>query len=121
MADPGDSTPVDLPEALRLSGGDPELFGELARELVRHAPGQLTELRAAIGEGDGQTVGRVAHSLRGALATIAAPAAARAAAELEGHVGAGRFPEAARCLDALEGALGRVLTFLANGAWRDRL
>ncbi|HZS35129.1 MAG TPA: Hpt domain-containing protein [Methylomirabilota bacterium] len=121
MAHPGDSTPVDVPEALRLSGGDPELFRELAGELVRHAPGQLTGLRTAIAAGDGRTLGLVAHSLRGALATIAAPAAAREAGELERHGAAGRLPEAARCLAALEAEVDRVLTFLANGAWRDRL
>ncbi|MGL4553196.1 MAG: PAS domain-containing protein, partial [Gemmataceae bacterium] len=73
----------DQAEALERCGGDRELLRELIDLFLADVPGQASGLSAAIASGDAETVYRLAHTLKGAVATFAAEPARAAAMELE--------------------------------------
>jgi hypothetical protein len=105
MSDEPLAPPVDLRQALRLADDDPEHLGEL---------------RIALDGGDAETVQRVAHSLKGALAILAAGPAGRQALELEALGRSKQLGAARERLDALEREIRRVSDFLAVPGWSRR-
>lgn len=109
--------PVDIRQALRLAADDPELLTDLGDVFRTQVPDRLAELRGALEGGDAETVRRVAHSLRGALATLAAVTACHQAFELEALGRTGRLDAARDKLDALERELRRISDFLAVPGW----
>jgi HPt (histidine-containing phosphotransfer) domain-containing protein len=111
------SPPVDIRQALRLAADDPELLTDLGDEFRKQVPDRLAELRRALEGGDADSVWRVAHSLKGALASLAAVTACQQAFELEELGRAGRLDAARERLDGLERELGRVSEFLAVPRW----
>jgi HPt (histidine-containing phosphotransfer) domain-containing protein len=117
MIDQPPSAPIDLGQAFRLTGDDPELLADLGDELRSRIPELLAELRRAVEGGDADTMTRVAHSLKGALATVAAVTASQRALELEKLGRSGRLQAARAPLDDLEQELGRVSAFLAVPGW----
>ena len=117
MTDQSRSFPVDIRQALRLSADDPELLADLGDEFRSQVPDRLAELREALDGGDAETVRRVAHNLKGALASLAAATACQQAFELEGLGRAGRVDAAREKFDRLERELRRVSDFLAVPGW----
>ena len=111
------SAPVDIRQALRLAADDPELLSDLGDEFRSQVPDHLGNLRLAIDGGDAETVRRVAHSLKGALASLAAVTACRQAFELEELGRAGCLDAARERFDDLERELRRVSEFLAVPGW----
>jgi HPt (histidine-containing phosphotransfer) domain-containing protein len=111
------SPPVDIHWALRLAADDPELLTDLGDEFRRQVPHRLAELRRALEGGDAAAVWRVAHGLKGALATLAAVTACQQALELEALGRAGRLDAARERLDGLERELERVSEFLTVPGW----
>lgn len=102
--DPGNSV-VDYRTALARLGGNEQLLSDLAAFFLEDAPGILRELSAAIAAGDGPSVERAAHSLKGLAANFGAPAAVRAAAELQDAARRGDLRQA----EHLHGRLTREL------------
>jgi len=78
-----DGAIIDQVEALTRVGGDWGLLKSLAEMFFDSYPAQLTELREAIGGGDGPTVCRLAHTLVGAVGIFGARPAVEAATRLE--------------------------------------
>jgi len=109
--------PLDLDRALTLAADDPELLADLGDEFLLRVPEHTTELRRALDVGDAEAVRLVAHSLKGALASLAAVTACQQAAELE-HLGReGRLDAARGRLADLERELQRISDFLAVPGW----
>jgi len=98
----------DLNEALERCGGDRGLLRELIDLFLADIPGQLNNLQQAIDDRNTETIYRLAHTLKGAVATFGAEPARQAALELELlsrtapsaelHASLGRLRE---CLEAL--------------------
>jgi HPt (histidine-containing phosphotransfer) domain-containing protein len=74
---------LDIEAALRLMGGDEELFYELCRLFLQECPGLIDPVRTAVAQGDSTAIYRAAHKLKGSLSTIGGLKAARAALVLE--------------------------------------
>jgi HPt (histidine-containing phosphotransfer) domain-containing protein len=69
--------------------GDEEIYLEVAAMFVADAPGMLGELDQALAAGDWPALTRVAHTLKGLLATFAAESGEAAARQLEAGARAG--------------------------------
>jgi len=92
--------------AIVRASGDRALLAELTGIFLEETPETLSRIELALEAQDAQAIERLAHRLKGALLTLAAPAAARAALELETAAGAGSVtPEA---LDRLRHEVGRL-------------
>jgi CheY-like chemotaxis protein/HPt (histidine-containing phosphotransfer) domain-containing protein len=84
--------------------GELELLRVVATSFLESTPALLTELRQAIAAGDGATVTRVAHRLRGSLGNFGAERAMEAALELEQTGGAASPADADRhCATVTDG------------------
>ena len=97
---------ADHAVALHYTGGDSELLAELVGLFLETVPERRAELGEAVARADARTVERVAHSLKGGLASLGAGPAAALAAELE------RLGAQAR-VDAWPEAVGRLEAELA--------
>ncbi|MFN2506596.1 MAG: response regulator [Acidimicrobiales bacterium] len=84
-----DAGQLETLRGLADSTGDPAFLRDLIDDYLETAASQLAELRAALG--DPTTMRRVAHSLKGASATLGAIEVASACAALEVSAAAGRF------------------------------
>jgi HPt (histidine-containing phosphotransfer) domain-containing protein len=113
--------PVDPTILMRIVDGDKTLLAELSQLFLDDYPLQMTELRRAIDRGDACQLERTAHSLKGALGTIAAINARTLAYELEslGHTGC--LDKAPLILQQLTAELERLAAFLADSKWVDRI
>jgi HPt (histidine-containing phosphotransfer) domain-containing protein len=74
---------LDREEAIRRASGDRALLAELTGIFLEETPETLSKIELALEARDAKAIERLAHRLKGALLTLAAPAAARAALELE--------------------------------------
>jgi HPt (histidine-containing phosphotransfer) domain-containing protein len=102
---------VDLDQALDRVGGDRELYRELLDMLFEDASEQVRDMREAIGRGDAQRVERVAHSLKGAAASLEAGPVRDAALWLEMLGREVTLAGAAEALAELEAELERLRHF----------
>jgi PAS domain S-box-containing protein len=111
---PGERREVfDASLALSRLGGDRTLLAEIARLFLDGLPGRMRDVRQAVSAGDGQAIERAAHSLKGALGNLGAPAAFEAAHRLEELGQKKRLARAhASCAD-LERELKRLRKALA--------
>jgi HPt (histidine-containing phosphotransfer) domain-containing protein len=73
----------DKAQALKRLGGDENLLRELCEIFLEESPKMLGRLRQALTEGDAATVMHAAHSLKGEVSYLGAPAALQAARQLE--------------------------------------
>jgi HPt (histidine-containing phosphotransfer) domain-containing protein len=113
MADPA----VDLDRAMKRVGDDRELLGELVEIFFRDLPDRLAVLREAVGRGRVSDVERVAHNMKGSLATLGAQGACELAGVLETACHEARLDSAPSLLEALESELRRVRAFYAASGW----
>jgi two-component system, sensor histidine kinase and response regulator len=74
---------VDKNQILDRVGGDIELLGEVIALFIDDYPQTLSEIRGAIHKGDPDSLGRAAHTLKGAVSNFGARAAVQAALALE--------------------------------------
>lgn len=83
-------------------GQDTDLMAEIAGLFLAEAPGQVIEMREAIAAGDFQRTGRIAHTIKGSLATLHAEQARSHAQQLESAAKAGDGAQCRESLSALE-------------------
>jgi two-component system, sensor histidine kinase and response regulator len=102
----------DFEPALRRLDHDWELFDQLAQFFSQDAPGLLNEMRAAIEAGDGATLQRAAHSLKGLIRNFDAGRASQAASRLEARGRDAELDGAADDLQKLEAGVERLLDAL---------
>src|SRR5438093_4262113 len=93
VADPAVDQAV-IAEVLESTGGDREFLGELIATYLDDVPRQLTALREAASSGSAEGVGRAAHALKGASASLGAGGFAERSRLLELAARAGRLDDA---------------------------
>jgi CheY-like chemotaxis protein/HPt (histidine-containing phosphotransfer) domain-containing protein/anti-sigma regulatory factor (Ser/Thr protein kinase) len=103
----------DQRAALEYSGGDRGLLEEVIGIFRADSPRALRRIDRALKQRDGEALRLAAHGLKGAIATIGAPAGRQAAAALEQAGRAGDFEEAQRVRDRLHREIERLDTALA--------
>jgi HPt (histidine-containing phosphotransfer) domain-containing protein len=105
---------VDEEALLERTAGDPEFLARMVEIFAADAPTRLDAIRAGLREADAEVVERAAHSLKGALATMAADGAAAEALRLE-QLGRARTLEGAvELLAALERQVEAVTAALLD-------
>lgn len=77
-------TPIfNMEQLLNYTAEDRDLAGEVVLVFLSDIPNQLTSLQAALDTGDAKTAERVAHSVKGASATVGAEVMRKMAFECE--------------------------------------
>jgi len=99
---------IDEEALLERVAGDPLFLASMVELFVLDAPARLAAIRQGLGRADAHAVERAAHSLKGALATMAADAAAAEAFRLEELGRSGTLQGAELILAALESQVARV-------------
>jgi signal transduction histidine kinase/HPt (histidine-containing phosphotransfer) domain-containing protein len=113
--------PVDLTTLRDIVDGDKALLMELAQIFLQDYPVQMAEIRKAIDGGDAGLLERTAHSLKGALGTIAAPKARALAYELETMGRTTHLEHAAVILAQLTTEFARLDAFFADPSHLDHI
>jgi HPt (histidine-containing phosphotransfer) domain-containing protein len=106
--------PIDVNAALDRLGGDHDFFVDLLKTLQQEADSELVEIEEAIQRGDAESVGRFAHSLKGAAASMAAEPMRAAAHELERIGEQGRLADALPALSTLRSAVHEFTAFVVQ-------
>ncbi len=99
---------LDREEAMRRASGDRALLAELTGIFLEETPQTLSKIELALEARDAKAIERLAHRLKGALLTLAAPAAARAALELENAAGGGPGDAVREAVDRLRREVSRL-------------
>ncbi|MBI4719391.1 MAG: response regulator [Planctomycetes bacterium] len=103
--------PFNLDAILKTWGGDRGLAGKLIAKFQLQAPADLSRLRELLAAGQAAEFGRIAHSLKGAAAYVAAERVRELALRLEQMGRAGDLTGAEADLDALSEEVRRCLKF----------
>ena len=99
---------IDVAEAMDRFDGDQSLLRSLLLKFSRHA--QTTEeIRAALRQGDGQTAGRLAHTMKGLAGNLAANELQQTASVLEQAIKQGTIDADSVQMIPFEQALQRIL------------
>jgi signal transduction histidine kinase/ligand-binding sensor domain-containing protein/DNA-binding response OmpR family regulator/HPt (histidine-containing phosphotransfer) domain-containing protein len=104
--------PVDWEQFMSVTDGDQEFVRELVQLFIDAGDAALRDISAALGRGDLDAVGTVAHSFKGSSANIRAQPASDAAARLEEAARAGAVDQLARLEGELRREAGRAMEFL---------
>jgi HPt (histidine-containing phosphotransfer) domain-containing protein len=108
---------IDQDALMERVAGDPDFLATMVDIFVADAPTRLDAIRAGLQQADAHVVERAAHSLKGALATMAADTAAAEALRLEQLGRSGSLDGAVEILAALEtqvAAVTRALKILVE-------
>jgi len=97
--------PFDIPAALQRANGKPPLLRKMLLSFRHQFMGAPSELRQLIAEGKTEEAGRVAHSLKGAAASLEAKDLATAAAGLENAIREGVIADLNALIENMETAL----------------
>jgi PAS domain S-box-containing protein len=113
---PAAPAPADLERAAAVDrlGGDEALFAELAELFRADAPRLLDDVRRALAAADARTLGRAAHTIKGAAGYVGGTAVAAAAGTLEQLGVAGNLAAAPAALVTLEQTVARLTAALAD-------
>jgi len=105
---------INPEEILALLGDDRALLRELVNLFLQEAPRMLARIQQALACGDSKELERAAHSLKGALGNLAAPAAYEVALRLETLGREGDLTGAEKAFATLEAEIGRLKPALAT-------
>lgn len=100
---------LDVRAALELVDGDRELFEELLQLFARDCPNQAAEIRGAFERGDARQLERLAHTVKGAAASLGAKGVSQAARALEEQARSKALDAAEPRIEALELKLKELL------------
>ena len=110
---PPDTAIFDERAALRYAGGDRRLLKEVVTLFRGDYPSSLRAIERAMKQRDAETLRLAAHRLKGAIATVGAPAGRQAAAALEEAARGGDFDGAREMLTRLRHEIARLEDALA--------
>jgi signal transduction histidine kinase/two-component SAPR family response regulator/HPt (histidine-containing phosphotransfer) domain-containing protein len=100
-AAPAEEPPVDMSRMNDLTGGDPIMLGELADMFYKQTSQQLKQITDAVLAGDATQVRHIAHSCKGASATLGMTQLSKLMLALEKMGGEGKLTGAPKfCEDA---------------------
>jgi hypothetical protein len=97
--------------------GDRALAGKIVAGFLKDAPVQLRLLRAGLEAGDAEETRRRAHGLKGAAATVSAPALRDAALKVEQAARAGDLAGAGHVLPSLDEKFEQLRKALQQAGW----
>ncbi|HEX3889407.1 MAG TPA: response regulator [Verrucomicrobiae bacterium] len=101
-AAPAEEPPVDMSRMNDLTGGDPAMLGELADMFYKQTSQQLKQITDAVLAGDATQVRHIAHSCKGASATLGMTQLSKLMLALEKMGGEGKLTDAPKfCEDAV--------------------
>ncbi|MGB6689711.1 MAG: PAS domain S-box protein [Terracidiphilus sp.] len=100
--------------------GDRELAGAVLNGFVGEVPAQLRQLRARLDEEDASGAKLLAHTLKGASATVAAKAVNEIATAMETAAAAGRFDDCRGLLPRAIEAFERFKKAVESDGWLSR-
>jgi HPt (histidine-containing phosphotransfer) domain-containing protein len=103
---------IDEEALLERVAADPDFLSTMVDIFVADAPVRLDAIRAGLQQADARGVEQAAHSLKGALATMAADGAAAEAFRLEQLGRSGSLDGAAEILKSLERQVEEVMAAL---------
>ncbi|MDJ0811832.1 MAG: response regulator [Desulfobacterales bacterium] len=109
-----EATPLNYPLALEEFGHEVDTLMAVLTEFTDDVMRRLPKMRAAVANGDADTVARAAHAIRGGSANLTAKALAEAAASLEKAIQSGAPLDTSGMLDELEGEARRLATFVGT-------
>ena len=98
----------DLEEALARARGKRELLRKMADLFLADCPGLLAQICSALATGDGSTLERAAHRIKGSAANLSAPRVVAVAGRLEEIARGGCLAEAEAACAGLEAEVGRL-------------
>jgi HPt (histidine-containing phosphotransfer) domain-containing protein len=99
-------------ELLERLDGDRAFLSELLELFREEYPGQIRRAREAANTGDAATLQRIGHTLKGALANLAAPVCSGLAGQLESMGRTGNMQAAVATVKELEQELDRAIEIL---------
>ena len=105
----------DESEFMQRNMHDEKLGRDVIALYIVSASGSLASLQGALATGDAKGVRQLAHSLKGASATISAPAMSRLAAELETAGKNGELGHSGLLLQRLNDEFERLKSVLERG------
>ncbi len=111
---PGTAVPVDFEAALFRFGNDRNFMLDLCKEFVMGLPERLSEIKAALREGNARTLGRLAHNLKGVCLNFSAEPMANLASQIEENCRAEDLSNAPALVAALEDAATSLAEYLAS-------
>ena len=103
--------------ALAYAGGDRRLLAEVIELFRSDYPASLRQIDRALRRHDSEALRMAAHRLKGAVATVGAPAGRQAAAELEQKARAGDFTGAEQAYAKLRAEIGNWPKRSPQQAW----
>jgi two-component system sensor histidine kinase/response regulator len=109
---------INWPDALRTVQGDQDLLRIVVRAFLEECPRHIRELDDSISQHDAKTAHRLAHLIKGAMTTLAAPSVEKTAQKLENICATGELADAGAQFRSLEPELLKVcelLTKFVNG------
>jgi two-component system, sensor histidine kinase and response regulator len=118
---PAAETPINLATVLSNVDEDKTLLADMLEVFLQDYPKQLVELREAINSGDAARTAHAAHSLKGAIGYFGAQTAHTLAYELETRGRRAELDGAAAVLQQLERELERIVAFIAEPGWEERI
>lgn len=108
------SSALDRVDALDRVAGDKRLLAQLARIFLEGWRGRLNTIHHGLERSDANMLVNSAHTLKGALGSLAAHAASQAAADLEAQALRGNFVRCAAAAKTLEQEIDRIVPVLAE-------
>jgi HPt (histidine-containing phosphotransfer) domain-containing protein len=105
---------VNESELLAAVAGDWQLVRELAETFQTEAPALLAQLRAALSQKDENWIVRTSHTLKGAIANLAAPRALSLACRMESLARQNNHDGVEKLLNPLEFALRQLQNALVQ-------
>ena len=105
---------MDRALALARVDGDEALLADLAKLFCEESPQMMAAVQAAVSARDAERLHRAAHSLKGAVATLAAGKAFDAALHLERLGRAGDLADVDKVYAVLEEEIERLRSVLAT-------
>jgi PAS domain S-box-containing protein len=109
--------PIDLKKAIERVMGDNVFLETLVQQFLTDIPAQLEELKAALGQGDGETLRQKAHRLKGAAGNLSADRIASCALHLEQMGLEGKLEEAPKALAELNSHVTNLRSYISEVDW----
>jgi CheY-like chemotaxis protein/HPt (histidine-containing phosphotransfer) domain-containing protein len=111
--------PIDLDQAMERTLGNMDFLEQMLQEFFSVIPEQVKELTTALEEGDGDTLRRKAHTLKGAASILSAGRIAAVALRLEQMGREGNLASGKQVLDELHHELASLKAYISQPGWMD--
>ncbi|MDY6987920.1 MAG: response regulator [Thermodesulfobacteriota bacterium] len=109
--------PVNLDEALERAMGDKDFLEQMLCEFLSRIPGQVEELKAALEQGDGETLQQKAYTLKGSAANLSADRIAATALRLEQMGREGNLQAGEQALGELSDNVAHLEAYVRELDW----